>query len=72
MGAGMDRLDNSKGYVEGNVVSCCYDCNTARFDNFTFEEMVNEIGPAIRRTKLARLAGQKEESSCIHENISIV
>ena len=24
---GIDRLDNSKGYVEGNVVSCCGLCN---------------------------------------------
>ena len=24
---GIDRLDNSRGYVEGNVVSCCKVCN---------------------------------------------
>lgn len=25
--AGVDRLDNSQGYVSGNCVSCCWDCN---------------------------------------------
>jgi len=29
---GMDRLDNSKGYVEDNVVSCCFICNRAKLD----------------------------------------
>ena len=70
-GAGMDRLDNSKGYVEGNVVSCCHECNSARSDNFTPEEMINEIGPAIRRVKLARLARQKEKN-CINEDACII
>ncbi len=27
---GIDRLDNSRGYVEGNVVSCCGRCNRAK------------------------------------------
>jgi hypothetical protein len=27
---GIDRVDNTKGYVRGNVVSCCRQCNTAK------------------------------------------
>lgn len=53
-GIGLDRLDNAKGYVRGNVVSCCYECNVARNDHFTPCEM-RVIGQAIRQVKLARL-----------------
>lgn len=34
---GIDRIDNNKGYVTGNVVSCCKFCNTAKMD-LTIEE----------------------------------
>lgn len=27
---GIDRVDNDKGYIEDNVVSCCGDCNRAK------------------------------------------
>lgn len=27
---GIDRLDNSGGYVSGNIVSCCQRCNMAK------------------------------------------
>ena len=27
---GIDRKDNDKGYLIGNVVPCCYDCNTKK------------------------------------------
>lgn len=53
-GAGLDRLNNMFGYIPGNVVSCCYECNTARADNFTPEEM-KIIGHAIHQVKFARL-----------------
>lgn len=29
---GIDRVDNTQGYVESNVVSCCYQCNLAKRD----------------------------------------
>lgn len=30
---GIDRIDNSKGYVRGNVVPCCRQCNIAKRDH---------------------------------------
>jgi hypothetical protein len=33
---GIDRLDNTKGYVVGNVVPCCKTCNMAK-SSMTFE-----------------------------------
>lgn len=29
---GIDRVDNSKGYIEENVVPCCINCNRAKSD----------------------------------------
>lgn len=30
--SGIDRIDNSKGYIKENVVSCCINCNRAKSD----------------------------------------
>jgi len=30
LASGLDRIDNGKGYIIGNVVPCCTDCNYAR------------------------------------------
>lgn len=27
---GIDRIDNAKGYIAGNMVACCYYCNLAK------------------------------------------
>jgi len=34
---GLDRIDNEKGYIFNNVVSCCKFCNQAK-SNFTLQE----------------------------------
>lgn len=50
---GLDRIDNSKGHTKDNVVVCCYDCNVARGDNFSFEEMLI-LGKTIQQIKANR------------------
>jgi hypothetical protein len=37
-GSKLDRKDNSKGYVKGNVVACCYGCNKFKSDILTPKE----------------------------------
>lgn len=29
---GLDRIDNTKGYIPGNVVACCFTCNIAKHE----------------------------------------
>lgn len=51
---GFDRIDNNLGHIKSNVVPCCYVCNCARNDNFSFEEM-KLIGLAIKEIKAMRV-----------------
>jgi hypothetical protein len=37
--SGLDRKDNSKGYVVNNVCSCCWVCNSIKGEHLSFEEM---------------------------------
>jgi len=39
---GLDRIDNTKGYIIDNVVSCCKKCNRAK-GNLTLQEYKNWI-----------------------------
>ena len=50
---GCDRIDNRKGHTKDNVNPCCYECNVARGNNFTVEEMMT-IGKAIKKVKDSR------------------
>ena len=38
IGGGIDRLDNSKGYITGNVVPCCFRCNNLKGAELTWQE----------------------------------
>lgn len=46
----IDRVDNKRGYEEGNLVLACLRCNYIKSDFFTFEEM-REIGQNFVKTK---------------------
>lgn len=37
--SGLDRKDNTKGYVIDNVCSCCWVCNSIKGEFLSFEEM---------------------------------
>lgn len=51
---GADRIDNSKGHTMDNCIPCCWQCNMTRSDRFSYEEMKNIIGPAIKLVKQKR------------------
>jgi len=54
-GIGLDRIDNSKGYVSGNILSCCGDCNRSRSNVFTVDEFkdMRDSGERLRRYREA-------------------
>jgi hypothetical protein len=39
---GIDRIDSSKGYINGNVVPCCAHCNRAK-NSYTVDEFKNWV-----------------------------
>ena len=39
---GIDRMDNAKGYIMGNIVSCCFKCNQMK-GKLTVEEFLEHI-----------------------------
>lgn len=42
---GIDRVDNSVNYVEGNVVSCCWRCNSSKNDDSmdVFKDWISRV-----------------------------
>jgi len=48
---GIDRLDNSKGYIPENVVSCCYRCNIKKKD-FSVDSMIKVLDRLGYRVEL--------------------
>lgn len=47
---GIDRVDSKKGYVAGNVVTCCRNCNQAKSDKSIdeFEEWAIRLAEQIK------------------------
>ena len=42
-GYSLDRIDNSKGYSEDNVLPCCWNCNSLRRNKLSVEETIKII-----------------------------
>ncbi len=55
-GFGIDRWDNSIGYIKGNMVSCCSMCNFMK-KTYTEDEFVNQYIKIIKNLK-----GDKEQN----------
>lgn len=47
---GIDRLDSSKGYMQGNVVSCCAECNYFKSD-ISFDDFCLKVHTISTRLK---------------------
>lgn len=50
---GCDRIDNTKGHTKDNVVPCCIECNTAKNNYFSYDEM-RRLGAVIAEIKKER------------------
>lgn len=57
VGSGLDRMDNSKGYIYGNVVPCCRNCNLIKNNLLTYDEMVVAMN-AIKGFRLKKALGE--------------
>lgn len=44
---GLDRIDNSKGYIEGNILACCFVCNKAK-GTMSYKEFIDYLEKVIK------------------------
>lgn len=50
-GVSLDQKIPGAGYARDNIAPCCGVCNTAKNDYFTYGEMRDVVGPAIRQVR---------------------
>lgn len=60
----LDRVDNNKGYINGNCVPCCFSCNNIKSNKFTYEEFII-IAEAIKKVKQKRKQYEFQRLSAI-------
>ncbi len=52
-GAGIDRMDNAKGYTVDNIFPCCNDCNIVKAHLLTHEEMI-EVAKLLKSIRAVK------------------
>lgn len=50
-GLGIDRIDNEKGYIKGNIVPCCSQCNFMKY-TYSQEQFFNKIKKIVKNLKI--------------------
>ena len=58
---GIDRVNNSVGYVSGNVVPCCKQCNVAKMDNDIFK-YIEHCAKVVMHFKMSSFAPEALDS----------
>ena len=65
---GLDRIDSTKGYVDGNIVVCCKDCNIAKnilnYDDFI--NLIHMIYKNLKKNKRGNIKNGKIQSDFVH------
>lgn len=55
--SGIDRVDNNKGYILGNVVPCCAKCNTAK-GTMDMDEFISHFQRVVSRATVVVADGR--------------
>jgi hypothetical protein len=51
---GIDRIDNSLGYIPGNVIPCCFQCNQAK-STFTLKQFADWSQRVAEKTSMMKI-----------------
>lgn len=55
---GLDRFDSTRGYVEGNVLACCWKCNNMK-SNMTFFDFMEQVALISKRAPVLNVVGKE-------------
>lgn len=53
-GIGLDQIVAGRGYVKGNVVPCCGECNRLKSDKYTYDQALH-LGAVVRLVRENKL-----------------
>lgn len=70
--AGLDRIDNAKGYTRANVLPCCPLCNYARGHLLTVEEFAAAMAVRTRSTGRGHAWDRARTRMCADDGRSFV